>query len=599
MTVNGWFQILLFLALIFAVTKPMGVFMAHVFSRERTFLDPVLRPVERLLYRVTGVDEEHEMRWTEYAVSMLLFSVGSMLLLYLIERVQGFLPLNPQKFGAVSPVHLAFNTAASFTTNTNWQAYSGESTMSYFTQMAGLAYHNFASAAVGIALAIAFIRGIARRQRETIGNFWVDLVRSCLWVLLPFCLVGALLLVSQGVVQNLRPYDKVTLVEPQQVPHVGADGRPTTGPDGKPVMDTVSEQTIAQGPVASQEIIKEWGTNGGGFFNANSAHPFENPTPLTNLIELFSIFAVSAGLTYTLGRLTGSPAHGWAVWAAMAVLFLAGVTTAYWAEARGNPLLAGADQRTTALQPGGNMEGKEVRFGIANSALFATVTTNASCGAINGWHDSYTPLGGMVPLVNIMLSEVIFGGVGAGMYGILIYVVLAVFIAGLMVGRTPEYLGKKIEAYDVKMAMLVVLVFPLVILVFAGISSVEGFGTSSISNPGPHGLTQILYAFTSGAGNNGSAFGGLNANTPWFNTTMGLTMLAGRFLMIIPMLAIAGNLARKKYVPPSLGTFPVTTPLFTVLLIGVIIIVGALTFFPALSLGPILEHLLQAAGKTF
>ncbi len=599
MTVNGWFQILLFLALIFAVTKPMGVFMARVFSRERTFLDPVLRPIEGLLYRVTGVDEEHEMRWTEYAVSMLLFSVVSMLLLYLMERVQGFLPLNPQKFGAVSPAHRAFNTAASFTTNTNWQAYAGESTMSYFTQMAGLAYHNFVSAAVGIALAIAFIRGIARRQRETIGNFWVDLVRSCLWVLLPFCVVGALLLVSQGVVQNLRPYDKVTLVEPQQVQHVGADGKLALGPDGKPVMDTVGEQTIAQGPVASQEIIKEWGTNGGGFFNANSSHPFENPTPLTNLIELFSIFAVSAGLTYTIGRMTGSPAHGWAVWAAMAILFLAGVTTAYWAETRGNPLLADADQRATALQAGGNMEGKEVRFGIANSALFATVTTDASCGAINGWHDSYTPLGGMVPLVNIMLSEVIFGGVGAGMYGILIYVVLAVFIAGLMVGRTPEYLGKKIEAYDVKMAMLVVLVFPLVILVFAGVSSVEGFGTSSISNPGPHGLTQILYAFTSGAGNNGSAFGGLNANTPWYNTTMGLTMLAGRFLMIIPMLAIAGNLARKKYVPPALGTFPVTTPLFTVLLIGVIIIVGALTFFPALSLGPILEHLLQAAGNTF
>jgi potassium-transporting ATPase potassium-binding subunit len=599
MTLNGWFQILLFLALILAVTKPMGVFIARVFNRERTFMDPVLRPLERLLYRVTGVDEEHEMRWTEYAISMLLFSVVSMLLLYLIERVQGFLPLNPQKFGAVSPPHLAFNTAASFTTNTNWQAYAGESTMSYFTQMAGLAYHNFASAAVGIALAIAFIRGIARRQRETIGNFWVDLVRSCLWVLLPFCLVGALLLVSQGVVQNLRPYDKVALVEPQQVQHVGSDGKPAVGPDGKPVMDTVSEQTIAQGPVASQEIIKEWGTNGGGFFNANSSHPFENPTPLSSLVELFSIFAISAGLTYTLGRMTGSQAHGWAVWAAMATLFLAGVTTAYWAEARGNPLLAGADQDATALQSGGNMEGKEVRFGIANSVLFATVTTDASCGAINGWHDSYTPLGGMVPLVNIMLSEVIFGGVGAGMYGILIYVVLAVFIAGLMVGRTPEYLGKKIESYDVKMAMLVVLVFPLVILIFAGISSVEGFGTSSISNPGPHGLSQILYAFTSGAGNNGSAFGGLNANTPWYNTTMALTMLAGRFLMIIPMLAIAGNLARKKYVPPSLGTFPVTTPLFTVLLIGVIIIVGALTFFPALSLGPILEHLLMASGKAF
>jgi len=591
MTVNGWLQILVFLALIFAVTKPLGIFMARVFNREKTFMDPVLRPVERLLYRVTAVDENHEMRWTEYAVSMLLFSVVSMLVLYLIQRVQGFLPFNPQKFGAVNPAHLAFNTAASFTTNTNWQAYAGESTMSYFTQMAGLAYHNFVSAAVGIALAIAFIRGIARRQMETIGNFWVDMVRACLWVLLPFCIVGALLLVSQGVVQNLRPYDHATVVEPQQIE--------TTSADGKTVTSTVTEQVIAQGPVASQEIIKEWGTNGGGFFNANSAHPFENPTPVSNLIELFCIFAIGSGLTYTLGRMTGSARHGWAVWAAMAILFLAGVTVSYWAEANGNPLFHGVDQRASATQSGGNMEGKEVRFGIANSALFATVTTDASCGAINGWHDSFTPLGGMVPLVNIMLSEVIFGGVGAGMYGMLIYIVLAVFIAGLMVGRTPEYLGKKIEAYDVKMAMLVVLVFPLVILAFAAISSVKDFGISSIANPGPHGLSEMLYAYVSGAGNNGSAFGGLTVNTLWYDTTIGLTMLAGRFLMIIPMLAIAGNLARKKYVPPSLGTFPVTTPLFTVLLIGVILIVGALTFFPALSLGPILEHLLLGAGKTF
>jgi potassium-transporting ATPase potassium-binding subunit len=599
MTANGWLQILLFLALVLLVTKPLGVFMARVFNRERTFMDPVLRPAERLLYRVTGVDEDHEMRWTEYAIAMLLFSVVSMIVLYLMERLQAYLPFNPQKLGAVSPSHLAFNTAASFTTNTNWQAYSGESTMSYFTQMAGLAFHNFVSAATGIALAIAFIRGIARRQMQTIGNFWVDLVRSCLWVLLPFCVVGALVLVSQGVVQNLKPYDTVKLVEPMQVQKVGSDGKPVVDAQGKPVMDTVTEQTIAQGPVASQEIIKEFGTNGGGFFNANSAHPFENPTPLSNLIELVSIFAIGAGLTYTLGRMTGSQAHGWAVWAAMAILFLAGVTATYWAEARGNPLLAGTNQHVTALQPGGNMEGKEVRFGIANSALFATVTTDASCGAINGWHDSYTPLGGMIPLVNIMLSEVIFGGVGAGMYGMLIYIVLAVFIAGLMVGRTPEYLGKKIEAYDVKMAMLVVLVFPLVILAFAAVSTVNGFGTASILNPGPHGLSEILYAFVSGAGNNGSAFGGLTVNTLWYDTTMAITMLAGRFLMIIPMLAIAGNLAGKKYVPPSLGTFPVTTPLFTVLLIGVILIVGALTFFPALSLGPILEHLLMAAGKTF
>jgi len=598
MTANGWLQILLFLVLVFLVTKPIGIFMTKVFHREKTFMDPVLRPVEKLLYRVTGVDENHEMRWTEYAISMLLFSLVSMVVLYLMERLQGYLPFNPQKLGAVSPSPLAFNTAASFTTNTNWQNYGGETTMSYLTQMAGLAYHNFTSAAVGIALAIAFIRGIARRQTQTIGNFWVDFVRCNLWVLLPACILGALVLVSQGVVQNLKPYDTAKLIEPMQVARM-ADGKPVVDAQGKPVMDTVTDQTIAQGPVASQEIIKELGTNGGGFFNANSAHPYENPTPLSNLIELVMIFAIGSGLTYTLGRMTGSQRHGWAVWAAMTILFVAGVSVAYWAEARGNPLLAGTDQRSTVLQPGGNMEGKEVRFGIANTALWATVTTDASCGAINGWHDSFTALGGLVPLSNMMLSEVVFGGVGAGMYGILIYIVLSVFIAGLMVGRTPEYLGKKIEAYDVKMAMLVVLVFPLVILGFAAISAIAGYGTSSILNPGPHGLSEIIYAFTSQAANNGSAFAGLTTNTTWYNTTGALTMLVGRFFMIIPMLAIAGNLAQKKYVPPSLGTFPVTTPLFTVLLLGVVLIVGALTFFPALSLGPILEHLLMAAGKTF
>ena len=598
MTANGWFQIILFLGVILLVTKPLGVFMARVFSGERTFFDPVARPVERLLYRVTGVDEKHEMRWTEYAFTMLLFSGATMLLLYLIERVQQWLPWNPQKFGAVAQA-LAFNTAASFTTNTNWQNYSGESAMSYLTQMAGLAYHNFASAAVGIALAIAFVRGIARKERDTIGNFWVDMTRATLWVLLPMCIVYALALVSQGAVQNLKAYDTVKLIEPQQVQKTGTDGKPMVGQDGKPVMDTVTAQTIAQGPVASQEAIKMLGTNGGGFFGANSAHPFENPSPLSNFLQMLSIFAIPAGLTYTLGRMTGSPRHGWAVWAAMAILFICGVTTAYWAEARGNPLLHGIDQRVTAMQPGGNMEGKEVRFGIANSALFATVTTDASCGAINGQHDSFTPLGGLVPLVNIMLSETVFGGVGAGLYGILIYVVLSVFIAGLMVGRTPEYLGKKIEAYDVKMAMLVTLVFPLIILALTAISAVEGFGTSSISNPGPHGLTQILYAFTSMAGNNGSAFGGLNGNTLWYNTSGAMTMLIGRFFMIIPMLAIAGNLAKKKMVPATAGTFPVTTPLFTVLLVSVILIVGALTFFPALSLGPILEHLSMMVGKTF
>jgi potassium-transporting ATPase potassium-binding subunit len=593
MTGNGWLQILLFLAVVLAVTRPLGRFLTRVFGRERTWLDPVLRPVERLIYRTTGVDDTREMRWTEYATAMLLFSVVSMLVLYLIQRVQHWLPWNPQGFGALAP-DLAFNTAASFTTNTNWQAYGGETTMSYLTQMAGLAYHNFMSAATGIALAIAFIRGVSQKEKDTLGNFWVDLVRCSLWVLLPFCIVGALALVSQGVVQNLRPYDKVAVIDPQTV----------TAPDaaGKPQTTVVSEQVIAQGPVASQEIIKEFGTNGGGFMNANSAHPFENPTPLSNFLEMVCIFAISAGLTYTLGQMTGSPKHGWAVWGAMAFLFLAGVTTAYWAEARGNPLLtaAGADQTASALAPGGNMEGKECRFGIANSALFATVTTDASCGAINGWHDSFTPLGGLVPLTNIMLGEVIFGGVGAGMYGILVFIILSVFIAGLMVGRTPEYLGKKVQAYDVQMAMLVVLVFPLTILVLTAISVVSpGFGTSSITNPGPHGLSQILYAFTSGTGNNGSAFGGLSANTHWYNVTIGFATLIGRFFMIIPMLAIAGSLGRKKRVPPSPGTFPVTTPLFSALLVGVILIVGALTFFPALSLGPIVEHLLMAQGQVF
>ena len=612
MTLNGWVQILLFFALILLVTKPLGIFMTHVFNREKTFLDPLLRPIERLIYKLTRVDEQREMRWTEYAVSMLLFSVVSMLVLYLIQRLQGHLPFNPQHLAGIDSggsstgafVGSAFNTAASFTTNTNWQSYVPEVTMSYLTQMAGLAYHNFVSAAVGIALAIAFIRGIARREMQTIGNFWVDMTRAGLWVCLPFCIVGALVLVSQGVVQNLRPYDTAQLVEKQtiEVDKKDAAGNVITNPDGTTAKETqtVETQTIAQGPVASQEFIKMWGTNGGGFFNANSAHPFENPTPFTNLIEMLAIFAISAGLTYTLGRMTGSPKHGWAVFAAMAVLFFVGVAVAYWAEAKGNPLLAGVDQQTSAKQSGGNMEGKEVRFGIANSTLWATITTDASCGAVNSMHDSYMPLGGMVPLSNIMLSEVVFGGVGAGMYGILIYVVLAVFIAGLMVGRTPEYLGKKIESYDVKMAMLVILVFPLVILIFAAISVVSpGFGTSQLNNAGPHGLSEILYAFTEGAGNNGSAFAGISANTLWYNTTIGITMLIGRFMMIIPMLAIAGNLARKKIVPPSLGTFPVTTPLFTTLLVSVIVIVGALTFFPALSLGPIVEQLLMNSGKTF
>jgi potassium-transporting ATPase potassium-binding subunit len=592
MTANGWFQIALFFLILLVITKPIGAYMARVFAREKTFLDPVLRPVERLVYRCTRVDESHEMDWKEYAIAMLLFSAVSMLLLYLIERVQGlhFMPWNPQHFVNVEP-HLAFNTAASFTTNTNWQNYGGENTMSYFTQMAGLAYHNFVSAAVGIALAIAVIRGIARKESHTLGNFWVDTTRAALWVLMPACIVLALVFVSQGMVQNLRPYDRATLLNPQTVQ--------TTAADGKTTSQTVTDQLIAQGPIASQEAIKILGTNGGGFVNANSAHPFENPTPLTDFMQILMILAIGSGLTYTLGRMTGSQRHGWAVWSAMAILCFVGITAIYVAESHGNPLLHGVDQRASAMQSGGNMEGKEVRFGMTHSAMFASVTTDASCGAVNGMHDSFTPLGGMIPLINIMIGEVIFGGVGAGMYGIIVFIVISVFIAGLMVGRTPEYLGKKIEAFDVKMAMITVLMFCLLVLGFTGWSIVKSYGTSSISNPGPHGLSQILYAYTSMAGNNGSAFAGLNGNTPWFNVSGAFDMLFGRFFMVIPVLAMAGNLARKKIVPESSGTFPVTTPLFSFLLVSVILIVSALTFFPALSLGPILEHLLMHAGKVY
>lgn len=605
MTFNGWLQILFFFVIILAVTKPLGLFMARVFTRERTFMDPVLRPVERLVYRLTGADAAREMRWTEYAVAVVLFSVVSMFVLYLLQRLQGLLPWNPQGLPNIEPPS-AFNTASSFTTNTNWQSYVPETTMSHLTQMAGLAYQNFVSAATGIAIAVAFIRGIARRAAGTIGNFWVDLVRATLWVLLPFCVVGALLLVSQGVIQNLKPYAAATIVDPQivEVPRKDAAGVAVTDAGGGPVTEaqTAGVQTLPQGPVASQEFIKQWGTNGGGFFNANASHPYENPTPFSNLLSMLAIFMIPAGLTYTLGRMTGAQRHGWAVFAAMAFLFFAGVVVTYWAEARGNPILAnlGADQTASALQPGGNMEGKEVRYGVANSALYAVVTTDASCGAVNSMHDSFTPLGGMVPLVNMMLGEVIFGGVGAGLYGILIFVILSVFIAGLMVGRTPEYLGKKVEAFDVKMAMLAVLVFPLSVLAFTAVSSVAPeFGTSQLNNQGPHGLSEMLYAYTSGTANNGSAFAGLSANTLWYNSTIGVAMLIGRFFIIIPVLAIAGNLGRKKIVPPSLGTFPVTSPLFATLLVSVILIVGALTFFPVLSLGPVVEHFLMGAGQTF
>ncbi len=572
---NALIQVGLFALVVTAVSVPLGLYMARVFTDQHTFLDPVLRPVERLIYRVCGIHPGTEQNWVEYAIAMLLFSAVGMLLLYVMERMQYFLPLNPQQFTAVEP-GLAFNTAASFTTNTNWQAYGGESTMSYFTQMAGLAFHNFVSAAAGIAIAIAVIRGFVRRNAQTIGNFWVDLTRATLWVLLPISVVFALVLVWQGVPDNLSPYTQAKTVEG-------------------------SAQVIAQGPVASQEIIKELGTNGGGFFNANSAHPYENPTPLTNLIEMIAIFAIGAGLTHTFGQMAGNRRQGWALFATMGLLFLMGVTVAIWAEQKGNPQIAalGVDQHVSAQQSGGNMEGKEIRYGIVNSALWATVTTDTSCGAVNSMHDSYTPLGGLIPLVNIQIGEIIFGGVGSGLYGMLVMAVLAVFIAGLMVGRTPEYLGKKIEGREMKLAMLFILIFPAVILLPAGIAMVTKAGLAGISNPGPHGLSQVLYAFSEASANNGSAFGGLNANAPFYNVTLGLVMLFGRFLMKVPVLALAGSLAAKKVVPPSAGTFPTDGLIFVILLIGVILIVAALTFFPADALGPIVEHLAMRAGKLY
>ena len=573
MTANGWLQFVVFLGVLLLLMRPLGLYIARVVEGEKTFLDPVLRPIERLLYRVCGIQADQEMSWQQYSVAMLIVSFVSLLLTYVIERAQILLPWNPQHLAGVSPP-LAFNTAVSFTTNTNWQSYTPETTMSYFTQMVGLAYHNFLSAAIGIAVAVALVRGIARKQSATIGNFWVDTTRIILWILLPICLVVAPILIGQGVIQNLKPYTAVTTLQ-----H--------------------GTQSLAQGPVASQEVIKELGTNGGGFFNANSAHPFENPTPFSNFIEMVLIFLIPAALTVTLGKMTRSSGHGWAVFFAMAILFIAAYIVCYWAESRPHPLLHGVEQKTTLINSGGNMEGKEVRNGISQSALFATVTTDTSCGAVNSAHDSFTPLGGMVPMVNIMLGEVVFGGVGSGLYGMLIFVVLSVFIAGLMVGRTPEYLGKKIESYDVKLSMLFVLIFPLIILVLSAAAVLYPAALASLNNNGPHGFSEILYAYVSTAGNNGSAFGGLSANTNWYNLTLAFNMLAGRFLMKVPMLALAGNLARKKSVPPSSGTFPVNTALFTVLLVGVVLIVGALTFFPALSLGPILEHLLLHAGKTF
>jgi potassium-transporting ATPase potassium-binding subunit len=573
MTANGWLQFVAFFGVLLLLMRPLGLYIARVVEGEKTFLDPLLRPIERLFYRICGIQADQEMSWQQYSVAMLIVSFVSLLLTYVIERAQSLLPWNPQHLAGVSPA-LAFNTAVSFTTNTNWQSYTPETTMSYFTQMVGLAYHNFLSAAIGIAVAVALVRGIARKQSTTIGNFWVDTTRVILWILLPICLVVAPILIGQGVIQNLKPYTAVTTLQ-----H--------------------GTQSLAQGPVASQEVIKELGTNGGGFFNANSAHPFENPTPFSNFIEMGLILLIPAALTVTLGKMTGSSGHGWAVFSAMVILFVAAYTVCYWAESRPHPLLHGVDQKTTLINSGANMEGKEVRNGISQSALFATATTDTSCGAVNSAHDSFTPLGGMVLMVNIMLGEVVFGGVGSGLYGMLIFVVLSVFIAGLMVGRTPEYLGKKIESYDVKLAMLFVLIFPLIILVLSAIAVLYPVALASLNNSGPHGFSEILYAYVSTAGNNGSAFGGLSANTNWYNLTLAFNMLAGRFFMKVPMLALAGNLAQKKSVPPSSGTFPVNTALFTVLLVGVILIVGALTFFPALSLGPILEHLLLHAGKTF
>jgi len=571
MTFNGWLQIIVFFLAVLAITRPVGVYMFRVFEGDQQPLPRTLGRVERGLLRLCGLKEPKEQTWVEYTVAMLVFSAMGLVVTYLIQRTQGSLPWNPQHLAGV-PGPLAFNTAASFTTNTNWQSYVPETTMSYLTQMAGLAWHNFTSAAVGIGVALVVARGLTRQPGldgpKGVGNFYVDLIRGIVYVLLPICVVVALVLVSQGVIQNLAAYHQITTVE-----------------GGK--------QLIAMGPVASQEAIKELGTNGGGFFNANSAHPFENPSAVTNFLEMVLIFAIPAGLTYTYGRMARDQKQGWVLFAAMSVLFAAGVATAYWAESHPNAAL---HDLTVAAAPG-NMEGKEVRFGITNSALFATVTTDASCGAINSWHDSFTPIGGMVPLVNIQLGEVIFGGVGAGLYGILMMVVLTVFIAGLMVGRTPEYLGKKIEGREMKLAMLYVLVFPLIILGFTAWASVASYGTSSLNNAGPHGLSEMLYAFTSGAGNNGSAFGGLNANTDWWNICLGFTMLAGRFFIIVPALAIAGAMLNKKTVLPGPGTFPTNGWLFTALLVAVILIVGALTFFPALSLGPVVEHFQALRGE--
>src|SRR5579864_7512303 len=638
MNPSGWIQFAVYIVALVIITKPMGLYLMQVLDANgRTWLDPVLRPLERGTYRVMGVDPNKEHDWKQYTFAMLLFSLIGCLFTYAILRLQNILPLNPQGLAAVSP-DCSFNTATSFTTNTNWQSYVGETTMSYFSQMVGLAFHNFVSAATGIAIAAALVRGIARHSATTIGNFWVDLVRVTYYLLLPICVVFAVFLVSQGIIQNFRPYTKAKLTESftVQVPKTDEKGQPVTtnaavmvqapkldaagkpvlangvavmmdvpklDEKGQPVMSNmpvmvdqkVEEQVIPQGPVASQIAIKMLGTNGGGYVNANAAHPFENPTPLSNFIQMLSIFAISSGLTYYLGRMVKNQAHGWSVWAAMVVLFLAGVLLCWHSEAAGNPL----HQQLGVSAADGNMEGKEVRFGIFNSALFATITTDASCGAVNSMHDSFTALGGFVPLFNIQLGEIIIGGVGAGLYGMLVFVVLAVFIAGLMVGRTPEYLGKKIQSYEVKMSMLALLVLAVSILGFAAWASVSSWGLAGLNNNGPHGLSEILYAYSSANGNNGSAFAGLSGNTPWYNTTLGLAMLIGRFLMIVPIMGLAGSLARKKIAPPSAGTFPVSGFTFVVLLLGTVLLVGALNFLPGLTLGPIDEHFLTGQGKLY
>ena len=600
---NAWTQLALYVGALLLITKPLGLYLVQVLDvNGRTWLDRVVRPVERLTYRLGGIDPTREQGWLGYTVSLLVFSLAGMLLTYFVLRYQDKLPLNPQQLPGVSPA-LAFNTAASFTTNTNWQNYGGESTMSYLSQMVALAFHNFTSAAAGIAIAAALVRGIARRTAQTIGNFWVDVTRVTYYLLVPVCLVFALVLVSQGMIQNFKPYTVAKTLEPYtiQVPKTDANGQPVNGADGKPVMidQAVDTQTIVQGPMASQIAIKMLGTNGGGYTNANAAQPFENPTPLSNFLQMLSIFAIPSALTWYLGRTVKNQRHGWAVWSAMFVLFLAGVLVAWWAEAAGNPI----HQHLGVATADGNMEGKEVRFGIFNSALFATITTDASCGAVNAMHDSFTPLGGLVPLFNIETGEVIFGGVGAGLYGMLIFVVLAVFIAGLMVGRTPEYLGKKIEAYDVKLVMLVLIVLAATILGFTAWAAVTPWGQAGLNNSGPHGFSEILYAYSSCVGNNGSAFAGLTGNPadgdPHYNITLGLAMLIGRFLMIVPILALAGNLAGKKLVPVSAGTFQVEGFTFVVLLVGTVLLVGALTFLPALAMGPIVEHFLMGAGTLF